>query len=206
MTDISGFQTRTVQVNQVKNDVSEQLVSETYWGFTVKNTQRTSSIVQVSQAVSIVIGAGFGAATLGMLVVPSAAFQLDSMLIRIGASLFFAMASFFFISYGNRGTISELQIDRALGEVREVLKHRSGSSSLLAHYGFDSFTGLSVDRSSGDPEQIKLYLHHQDRAYDMFVATGSEYQIGHLFGRLERDLLTVKGVRSFEAMTPSPLV
>lgn len=187
MTDISGFQGRTVPVSQVFTDGSDQLLTETYWGFTVKNTQRASSIVQLSQAVSVVIGAGFAAATLGLWIVPSVAFQTDSALIRAGASVFFVIFSYFFISYANRGTVSELQIDLSLGEVREVLRHRSGCSSLLAHYGFDAFTRLSIDRSSGSPLQVKLILHHQDEAHDLVVATGNEPQIGKLFGRLERD-------------------
>jgi hypothetical protein len=48
MTDISGFQGRTVPVSQGFNDIADQLLTETYWGFTVKNTQRASSIVQLS--------------------------------------------------------------------------------------------------------------------------------------------------------------
>ena len=208
MTDISGFQGRTVPVSQVFTDGSDQLLTETYWGFTVKNTQRASSIVQLSQAVSVVIGAGFAAATLGLWIVPSVAFQTDSALIRAGASVFFVIFSYFFISYANRGTVSELQIDLSLGEVREVrevLRHRSGSSSLLAHYGFDAFTRLSIDRSSGSPLQVKLILHHQDEAHDLVVATGNEPQIGKLFGRLERDLLRSEGSLPLAAVSPKPL-
>jgi len=205
MTDISGFQGRTVPVSQGFNDIADQLLTETYWGFTVKNTQRASSIVQLSQAVSVVMGAGFAAAALGLWIVPSVAFQTDSALIRAGASVFFVIFSFFFISYANRGTVSELQIDLSLGEVREVLRHRSGSSSLLAHYGFDAFTGLSIDRSSGSPLQVKLILHHQDEAHDLVVATGNEPQIGKLFGRLERDLLRSEGSRPLAAVLPKPL-
>ena len=205
MTDISGFQGRTVPVSQVFTDGSDQLLTETYWGFTVKNTQRASSIVQLSQAVSVVIGAGFAAATLGLWIVPSVAFQTDSALIWAGASVFFVIFSYFFISYANRGTVSELQIDLSLGELREVLRHRSGSSSLLAHYGFDAFTRLSIDRSSGSPLQVKLILHHQDEAHDLVVATGNEPQIGKLFGRLERDLLRSEGSLPLAAVSPKPL-
>ena len=161
--------------------------------------------MQLSQAVSVVIGAGFAAATLGLWIVPSVAFQTDSALIRAGASVFFVIFSYFFISYANRGTVSELQIDLSLGELREVLRHRSGSSSLLAHYGFDAFTRLSIDRSSGSPLQVKLILHHQDEAHDLVVATGNEPQIGKLFGRLERDLLRSEGSLPLAAVSPKPL-
>jgi len=205
MTDISGFQGRTVPVTQASDASSGPLLTETYWGFTVNSTVNVPILVNLFQGAAMVVGAAFAAATLGLCVLPTALIQVDSALMRMSVGIVFATLSYLLISYANHGVASELQFDQGLGEVREVLRHRSGRTALIAHYGFDAFTGISVDRSRGDPDKVDLVLRHQESSHNLIVATGSEAQIGVLFGRLERDLLRSGGKRKFEAVTPLPL-
>lgn len=205
MTDVAGFQGRTVPVSSATDYPSAPLLTETYWGFVVKNTAGTPAWVHGVQAMSLTLGASFAAASIGIWGVPSMAIQVDSLIMRSGLSVFFAITAYLFIAFANRGVASELQIDQGLGEVREVLVSRGGKSTLQAHYGFDAFVGLTVDRSAGNQNEVTLVLHHQDETQNIHVATGSETQIGLLYGRLERDLLRENGTRRHDAITPQPL-
>ena len=205
MTDTAGFQGRSVPVATAAEVPAAPLLSETYWGFVVKSTAITPAWLVGAQAISMVLGAGFAAATIGIWGIPSAAIQVDSFYMRVGLSVFFALSAYYFIAYANRGIASELQIDQGLGEVREVLVSRSGKSVLQAHFGFDAFVGMTVDRSAGDPTGIRLVLLHQDEAQNILVATGTEAQIGLLYGRLERDLLRQNGSREYDAIEPKQL-
>lgn len=205
MTDTAGFQGRTVPVASVTEFPTAPLLKETYWGFVVQSTARAPSWLIGIQAITMVLGAGFAAATLGMWSIPSAAIQVDSFYMRLGVSAFFAVAAYLFISYANRGVASELQFDLGLGEVREVLRSRSGKSVLQAHFGFDAFVGMTVDRSAGDPAEVHLILKHQDENQNILVSTGTEAQIGLLYGRLERDLLRENGSRVYSAEEPKRL-
>ena len=205
MTDISGFQGRTVPVSSAATFPAAPLLSETYWGFIVRSSERVPFGVQASQSVAMVVGASLAAAILGIWGMPSMSIQFDSFFLRAGLTAVFGAMSFLLISYANRGVTSELQFDFGLGEVREVIGNRSGKSQLLAHYGFDAFVGLSIDRSSGDPSHVGLVLQHQDRAHDILVATGTDAEIGVIYGRLERDLLHKGGTRVHEVVAPKPL-
>jgi len=201
----AGFQGRTVPVSSAAEFPTAPLLTETYWGFVVENTAKTPVLLIGLQAIAMVFGAGFAAATLGIWGVPSQAIQIDSFFMRVGLSVFFAATSYYLIRYANHGVASELQFDQGLGEVREVIKSRSGKSVLHAHYGFDAFVGMTTDRSSGNPSDVRLILQHQDESQNVLVATGNEAQIGRLYGRLERDLLRENGSRQYEAFEPIPL-
>ena len=205
MTDTAGFQGRTVPVASAADFPTAPILKETYWGFVVNSTAQIPVWVHLTQAISLIFGAGFAAATLGIWAVPSAALQIDSLLIRTGLSVFFVIAAYLLIMFANRGVASELQVDQGLGEVREVIRSRSGKSVLLSHYGFDAFVGMTIDRSAGDPQSVHLILRHQDESQNLLVATGSDAQIGLLYGRFERDLLRENGSRDYDAIAPQPL-
>lgn len=189
MTDTAGFQGRTVRVATAAVFPKAPLLSEAYWGITVKSSAEIPVWIQVSQAASMVFGAGFAAATLGIWGLPSAAVQVDSFFMRTGLSIFFAVMGFLLISYANRGVASDLQFDFGLGEVREVITNRSGRSVLMAHFGLDAFVGLKIDRTSGDAGRVGLILEHLDPNQNILVATSTDAEIGKLYGRLERDML-----------------
>lgn len=205
MTDISGFQGRTIPVSSAATFPAAPLLSETYWGFIVRSSERPPLWVQASQAVAMVVGASLAAAILGIWGLPTMSIPFDSFFFRTGLTAVFGAMSFLLISYANQGVTSELQFDFGLGEVREVISSRSGKSQLFAHYGFDAFVGLTIDRTGGDPSHVGLVLQHQGRAHDILVATGTDAEIGVIYGRLERDLLRKGGTRVREVVPPNPL-
>lgn len=205
MTDTSVYQSLGRKESAAFSPNNGPIVEESYWGFSVLGTTRGLVSHYISQGVALFFGAAFLAAMIGLWILPGAAVQSDSLTMRLGLTAFFGIISWILINFANRGVVSEIQIDCNLCEVREVLKNRVGKSTLVGQFSFDSFDGITIDRSSGDKEDVALSLNSVDPAKHIHIARGSEAQIGVLYGRLTRDLMLEQPSRTFAAVTPQPL-
>ena len=65
MTDTSGFQARVLPATTGFDAVSGPLLTETYWGFTLRKTRQLPSWIVITQVISFLLGAAFIAAALG---------------------------------------------------------------------------------------------------------------------------------------------
>lgn len=193
MIETSGFQSRGGAATYAFDPARGPLLTEKYWGFTIRNTTRLTLWIGLTQFISLLVGAGFLAAALGLWFAQAGILPQESIVLRGLLSVFFVMLGAILISYANRGTASELQFDQNLGEVREVVHNRAGKPTLVSNCGFDALNGLAVDRRKGRADRVDLILRHQSVGSDMLVASGTEAQIGVLFGRLERELLCRHG-------------
>tara|TARA_R110002051_G_scaffold14460_4_gene46829 strand:- start:3458 stop:4078 length:621 start_codon:yes stop_codon:yes gene_type:complete len=204
MTDTSVYHSENAKKKRSFNSDVGPLVQESYWGYSVQNTTNVPLFFHVFQGVAFFVGAAFLAAIAGLWIIPSAAFQSDSMTLRLGLSVFFGALAWFMITYANRAVATEVQVDCNLCEVREVLKNRVGKSTLVGQFGFDSFSGITIDRSSGDKDHVRLVLNSHDPVQHVLVATGSEARVGVLYGRMTRDLIFQPDRRTFNAVEPAP--
>ena len=205
MTDTSVYQPETAKKTGSFNLDIGPVVQESYWGYSVRNTSYIPVSYYFFQGVALFFGAAFVAAVAGLWLVPSAALQSDSLILRAGLSVFFGGVAWLMIAYANRGVATEIQVDSNLCEIREVLKNRLGKSTLVSRFGFDSFSGITIDRSGGDKTRVQLVLNSYDPAQHVLVATGSEARIGALYGRMTRDLMLEPAGRSFDAVAPVAL-
>ena len=202
MTDTSVYQPETAKKTGSFNLDIGPVVQENYWGYAVRNTSYVPVSHCVFQGVALFFGAAFLAGIAGLWLVPSAAFQSDSLILRLGLSVFFGVVAWLMISYANRGVATEIHVDSNLCEIREVLKNRLGKPTLISEFGFDSFSGITIDRTDGDKTCVHLILKSFDPAQHILVATGSEARIGVLYGRMTRDLMLEPAGRRFEAVAP----
>ncbi len=202
MTDTSGFQPRSSETSAF-DDFGGPTLTETYWGFTVRKTRQLPSWIVLSQVVSFVFGAAFFAAALGLWFVPDGAFQSETLMMRVGLCSIFAAVGAVLVNYANRGVDAELQFDRNLGEVREVLRNRRGTAVLVTHFGFDAFSSLVIDRSKGSSSAVRLILRHENGFNNFIVAEGTEAQIGALYARIDRDMLRSAAPRKHAAVMPT---
>lgn len=200
MTDTSEFLSSSSAAADVFKTNTGPILTENYWGFTVRNTANVSSGVLLLQLAAYLFGAAFAAAALGLWAVPSAFLSLDAIGMRIGLSGLFATLSFLLIGYANQGRTVELQFDQNLGEIRAVMPLRGGASRLVAQYGFDSFGEMTITRCAED--QVALTLKPTGHGALLVVAQGTEPQIGALYARLDRDLLRAGPVRMHRAVRP----
>ena len=75
---------------------------------------------------------------------------------RVGLSAVFAVIGYLLINYANYGRVVEFQIDPNLGEIREVVRNRSGTSRLIGQYGFNAFCDKAITPCG--PEKVALVL------------------------------------------------
>jgi len=200
MTDISSFQATSIPNIDVFQANAGPVLTETYWGFTVRNTANVQTWVILLQFIAFLFGAAFFAAVFGLWALPSSIIQSDTIGMRVGLSAVFAVIGYLLINYANHGRVVEFQIDQNLGEIREVVRNRSGTSRLIGQYGFDAFCDMSITPCG--PEKVALVLKQTGTANALVITQGSEPQIGTLYARLDRDLLRANAGRRHPAVRP----
>jgi len=180
-------------------DIPEQdfEIDETYWGYVIRNTQRTSSLVLVVQFFAWFAGITFGAAALGLWVMPGVMFNGDVFAMKMGASVFLSAVAIFFLWFASRGAKVELQVDTRLAELREVVRNRTGRSTLVGRYGFDAIGGVFLERNM-DAETVKpkLVLRYRNTSQLLTVASGLPALLEPLRDRLGRDLMLGGEIRT----------
>ena len=200
MTDISSFQATSIPNIDVFQANAGPVLTETYWGFTVRNTANVQTWVILLQFIAFLFGAAFFAAVFGLWALPSSIIQSDTIGMRVGLSAVFAVIGYLLINYANHGRVVEFQIDQNLGEIREVVRNRSGTSRLIGQYGFDAFCDMAITPCG--PEKVALVLKQTGTANALVITQGSEPQIGTLYARLDRDLLRANAGRRHQAVRP----
>ncbi|MCO4848868.1 MAG: hypothetical protein KC448_12960 [Yoonia sp.] len=200
MTDTSGYHAPRIPSVDVFRSNSGPVLTETYWGFTVRNSLNVPTWGVLLQMTALLFGAAFAAAAFGLWAVPSSVIQSDTFGLRIGLSGFFAGMGFLLIGYAMQGRVVEFQFDQNLGEIREVMPNRSGTSRLVGQYGFDCFCDMAISQCGA--EKVALVLKQSGNGHALVIAQGTEPQIGALYARLDRDLLRASPGRRFEAVRP----
>ena len=200
MTDISSFQATSIPNIDVFQANAGPVLTETYWGFTVRNTANVQTWVILLQFIAFLFGAAFFAAVFGLWALPSSIIQSDTIGMRVGLSAVFAVIGYLLINYANHGRVVEFQIDQNLGEIREVVRNRSGTSRLIGQYGFDAFCDMAITPCG--PEKVALVLKQTGTANALVITQGSEPQIGTLYARWDRVLLRANAGRRHQAVRP----
>lgn len=161
---------------------------ETHWGYIVRSTNDTGHSMIFTQSLSLIAGAALLAAALGMWIIPGMLFSVDALMMRLFSTIVFVAASAMLLWYASRGTISEIQIDNARGEIREVIRNHTGRMSLLACYSFDSI-GKVVLEPSAKNGPASLVLLYRNSSESVEVATGREGALSTLHDRISRDVI-----------------
>lgn len=178
-------------------------VDETYWGYVVQSTEPPSALTVITQALASFFGAAFVVASLMMWAMPSQLASDDSVMFRLAASVLTASAAALLLWYASRGTRVQVQIDRSLGEVREVVINRSSRATLLGRYSFDEIGSVFLDRHGRRDSRATLMLRLGNSAQKVPVVSGEELMIEPLQLRIARDLM-IGSLRAakFESVVP----
>jgi hypothetical protein len=162
---------------------------ETHWGYIVRSNHETGSGLLVTHSLSLLSGAALLAAALGMWLIPGMLFGADALFMRLFATIIFIAASALLLWYSSRGTISEIQIDNARGEIREVVRNHTGRMSLLACYSFDSIGNVDLEPALAENAAASLVLRYRNSAETVEVAYGREGALSSLRDRISRDVI-----------------
>jgi len=164
-------------------------LDETYWGYIIRNNDGPGLSVAILQGLAMFFAACFIAVALGLMLAPQMLTGSIDMMMRGVASIFFGSASLLLLWFATRGVQTEIQIDNSLGEVREVLRNRTGKSTLVGRYGFDAIGGVFLDRTVGGKGEASLMLRYRNTSQVLPVARGSVVALEALRNRLGQDLI-----------------
>lgn len=207
MTDISSV--FEAGPHEVGNDFGAvpYRVNETYWGYIIHKANHADTGTMLLQTASMLLGAGFTAAGIGLLLLPEVLSGSTDFTIRGTAAVVFFGFAAYLLWYASRGTQSEVQIDKALGEVREVVRNRAGKPTLIGRYGFDSIGGVFLDRANATGHnQAMLVLRYRNTAQTLPIVSGDVTVLQPLCQRVGRDLMMeIKPTRPERTIVPTTL-
>lgn len=163
-------------------------VEETHWGYIISATSGDERHVKIAQAVSMLIGAGFLAAAISLWLWPALTLGVDALFMRYFATIMFGALAALFLWYASRGVRSEVHIDISRGEIREVIRNKTGKMTLLGSYGFDSIDDVSLATNETGAE-VDLLLRYRNTGGCLVVASGAESELQSLHARISRDVI-----------------
>ncbi len=170
-------------------------IEDHYWGYVVRSACPPSLGTVVFQGASWILGLVFIVAAVGLLVLPSQLAQADLLGFRLGSAVILGGLGVFCMWFASRGSLAELQIDTAQGEVREVVRNRAGRPTVLGRYGFDVIGGVFLERAGPGrrsdlaPGHAELVLRYRNTAQVLRVVSGPEAELEALRDRLGVDLV-----------------
>lgn len=189
MTDIAHAPSAMNVGNEWAEETPTFSVDETYWGYIVRMNGHPKLSTLIGQYLATFVGASLLAASLGLLLIPGLSSTSADFAMRVGAAIIFAAVAAFLLWFASRGAQTELQIDNNSGEVREVVRNRTGKTTLLGRYGFDAIGGVFIDRSASKSGDAALVLRYRNTPQTLPVATGPEKILEGLRDRLGQDLM-----------------
>ncbi|NDV00833.1 hypothetical protein [Pseudoroseicyclus tamaricis] len=169
---------------------ADHRVEEAYWGYVVRPLAPLSRLTAVMQVAATAGGVVALALTAGLWLVPLHDDSVTLLAFRLAASLVLAAAGTLLLWVGNRGTRRELQVDIAMGEVREVVRNRSGLPTLLGRHAFNAVGGVFLARGpDGRRGRASLVIRLGNSPQIVTVASGPEEALLPLRDRLGQDLM-----------------
>lgn len=202
MSDIS-FEPSVSELQRSQLTAQQARISETYWGYIVRNERSTNPLGLTVQFAAYLTGAAFAAASLGLWLVPSALIQTDTMVMRLGLSGLFAIASWMLIVFSRRTGEIEWHFDHNLGEIRKVVGMRGGKGLLKGQYGFDSVDHLEIAEVSGEAGRYSLRIRFSDDFLNPEIARGEKAQMQVISARLRSDFSVGQSTRIHAAVAPN---
>ena len=158
-------------------------LEETYWGYRIVGEGPVPLRFIIIQSMSMIGGSTFlaGAVTLAVMS------RYEDMLFRTPVVLLLIAVGVIAMWFASRGTAIQLEVDTMNGEVREVVRNRTGAQTVLSRYGFDCVGSVFIQRPNSMP--ASLVLRYRNTARTMPVASGAEADLARLRDRMGRDLI-----------------
>lgn len=153
----TDFIPRTAPLNRV---MIRPNVTEHYWGYEVRTNEQVVNIAVLLRAVCGVLTIATVGAALGVWLVPAMAFVGSTFLMKATVSVLLVCVAVVLARVAARGTRIRVQIDRARGELREVVDGPLGSVFVVARYGLDAIEGIDIVPSTTEPSfgQVQVLI------------------------------------------------
>ncbi|WP_386681369.1 hypothetical protein [Loktanella sp. R86503] len=158
-------------------------IQEAYWGYRIIPEGAPPLRLVAMQAAAMLGGAALIAGSVALMFMSRSTdfmFMVPAILLlmALGTSLMW---------FASRGTMINIEVDAMAGEVREVVRNRTGGLSVISRYGFDCVGSVFIQRPAAGP--ATLMLRYRNTARTLAVASGSEADLARLRDRMGRDLI-----------------
>ena len=168
------------------------VVDETHWGYVIRSTCGQNVFLMTMQWIAMILGGALMAAAVGLMFVPEILTGSADLSMRAVAALLMGGTATYLLWFSSRGSVSEWQIDNNLGEIREVIRDKTGATTLIGRHGFDAIGGVFLDCGAGGNDQAALHLRFGNSTQTAPVATGNVRVLETLRDRLGHDLILEK--------------
>ncbi|MBT8412442.1 MAG: hypothetical protein KJP02_11695 [Octadecabacter sp.] len=167
-------------------------MAEHFWGIEVASGQDVLDLALVLRGVkALAAGAAFVLAMIVWLP-PFAGFLTGAVAAKGLVCIILLVTGLVMARAASRGTRVYVQLDTKAGEIREVAYTVFGKVNVLARYGIDSVTGVSVQRSDklADAAQILILI---DGVGAIRAGVGSVFCVKQLQNRMLVELGVQRG-------------
>lgn len=188
MSDIASSYTQTAKTVEQAKTLQPYRTEETHWGYIVSATAGLGKSLRIAQGISMVLGAIFLAIVISLWLWPALTIGVDALLMRYFATVFFGGLAALFLWYASRGSRSEIHIDLSRGEVRDVIRNKTGKLTLLGSYGFDTVEDVVIEPSAASDE-VDLVLRYATSVGSLVVASGRPRDLAALQARICKDVV-----------------
>ncbi len=176
----------TAQHSRQRTGTAEVQVQPIPGGYLLRGTDGPALPLQLSQGIVVAVGAALAGLAV-VLLLPGNDQALGHGPLRTGLAVLLGAAAALMLWFGTRGGVTELHLDLAGGELREVVRHRVGRPTLLARHALDGRATLSVTRDGLPSGLCALVLRFGENG-GLCIAQGPEDAVLDLRRRMETGL------------------
>jgi hypothetical protein len=159
--DFANLNTESYQARSNHDPMSMRPnVTEHFWGYEVRPNEKLVNISVLLRAIYGFLTVATLIASLGVWLLPATVFGAQALVTKMTVSLLLICAAWVLARVVARGSCVRVQIDTAVGEVREVVDGLFQRDIVLAHYGFDAIDAVDViaARSSASFGQVQISI------------------------------------------------
>jgi hypothetical protein len=163
-------------------------VSETYWGFIVRERDPDRPKRQIRQVALLFAGAVMMLVGFGQWLLPGSLVAADLIAIKIAiTAVFVGVGGACWHAAGSRTEV-EVQVDTALREIRVVARDRRGMTQLIQRVRMSDIDSAYIKPGASNRQTGHLLLQVANSDNPLHLASGSDRELRLLHDRLRNDL------------------
>ncbi len=171
---------------------SELHVSETYWGYQIRNREDRFDRETLAEHFLRFLGLVFVAAAYGQWLLPERLFQGDAVVVKATICFLLGVAGMTLYGFANRGFSLSVEVDLARREIRVVRRSSQGRRRLETAVQMERVESAFLQRSKDRSQPTHLCLRIRSPEAVLHVARGRERDLEPLFRRIRMDVRPVR--------------
>lgn len=165
--------------------VARVSVTETWWGYVIRNEREISAGRRLLTIVSGFIAIAFALSSVALWLAPATVLSGDIIVMKAGGSSLMALLALLFAWLATEDPVVEIQVDCRRAELREVVRRAGDETRLLGRYGFEEIGGIFFDRAGPG----RLVARYRNTPHLITIAEGGGPALHRIRDRLGRDVM-----------------